>query len=79
MDEEELVSLCEGDGRAPLQRPADIFLGVYAHGVSKFSQMTNIPKGFRAKLGEAARLEALELDRESKSADGTEKYCVASA
>ena len=36
--------------------------------------MTNIPKGFRAKLGKAARLETLELDRKSKSADGTEKY-----
>lgn len=73
MDEEELVSLCEGMGEPPY-RGRQIFSWVYAHGVSKFSQMTNIPKGFRAKLGEAARLEALELDRESKSADGTEKY-----
>ena len=73
MDEEELVSLCGQMGEPPY-RGRQIFSWLYAHGVSEFSQMTNIPKGFRAKLGEAARLEALELDRESKSADGTEKY-----
>ena len=73
MDEEELVSLCEEMGEPPY-RGRQIFSWLYAHGVSEFSRMTNVPKGFRAKLGEAARLETLELDRESKSADGTEKY-----
>ena len=73
MDEEELVSLCEEMGEPPY-RGRQIFSWLYAHGVSEFSQMTNIPKGFRAKLGEAARLEILELDRESRSVDGTEKY-----
>ena len=73
MDEEEFVSLCEEMGEPPY-RGRQIFSWVYAHGVSEFSQMTNIPKGFRAKLGEAARLETLELDRESESTDGTQKY-----
>lgn len=73
MDEEELVSLCGQMGEPPY-RGRQIFSWLYAHGVSEFSQMTNVPNSFRAKLGEAARLEALELDRESKSADGTEKY-----
>ena len=73
MDEEELVSLCEEMGEPPY-RGRQIFSWLYAHGVNKFSQMTNIPKGFRAKLEEAARLEILELDRESRSLDGTEKY-----
>ena len=73
MDEEGLVSLCEEMGEPPY-RGRQLFSWLYAHGVSEFSQMSNIPKGFRAKLGEAARLETLELDRESKSADGTEKY-----
>ena len=73
MDEEELVSLCGQMGEPPY-RGRQIFSWLYAHGVSEFSQMTNIPKGFRAKLERTARLEALELDRESKSADGTEKY-----
>ena len=73
MDEEELVSFC-GEMGEPPYRGRQIFSWLYAHGVSEFSQMTNIPKGFRAKLGEADRLEALELDRKSKSADGTEKY-----
>ncbi|MCE2452523.1 MAG: hypothetical protein J4F48_06720, partial [Nitrospinae bacterium] len=73
MDEEELVSLCEEMGEPPY-RGRQLFSWLYAHGVSEFSQMTNIPKGFGAKLGEAARLQTLELDRENKSADGTEKY-----
>ena len=73
MDEEEFVSLCEEMGEPPY-RGRQIFSWVYAHGVSEFSQMTNIPKGFRAKLGEAARLETFELDRESESTDGTQKY-----
>ena len=73
MDEEELVSFC-GEMGEPPYRGRQIFSWVYAHGVNEFSQMTNIPKGFRAKLGEAARLETLELDRESRSSDGTVKY-----
>ena len=73
MDEEELVSLCEQMGETSY-RGRQMFSWLYAHGVSKFSQMTNIPKGFRAKLGKTARLETIELDQESKSADGTEKY-----
>ena len=73
MDEEELVSLC-GEMGEPPYRGRQIFSWLYAQGVSEFSRMTNISKGFRAKLGEAARLETLELDRESKSSDGTEKY-----
>ena len=75
MDEEELVSLCEEMGEPPY-RGRQIFSWLYAHGVSEFSQMTNIPKGFRAKLGEAAQLETFELDRVSKSSDGTEKYLL---
>ena len=73
MSEEELVSFC-GEMGEPPYRGRQIFSWLYAHGVNKFSQMTNIPKGFRAKLGEATCLETLELDRKSKSADGTEKY-----
>lgn len=73
MDEEELVSLC-GEMGEPPYRGRQIFSWLYAHGVNEFSRMTNTPKAFRAKLGEAARLETLELDRESKSGDGTVKY-----
>ena len=58
----------------PAYRGRQIFSWVYAHGVSGFSQMTNIPKEFRATLGEMAHLELPELDQESKSADGTVKY-----
>ncbi|MDE0330907.1 MAG: 23S rRNA (adenine(2503)-C(2))-methyltransferase RlmN [Nitrospinae bacterium] len=73
MDEEELVSLCEEMGEPPY-RGRQIFSWLYDHGVSEFSPMTNIPKSFRSKLGRTARLETLELDRATKSADETEKY-----
>ena len=73
MDEEELVSLCEEMGEPPY-RGRQIFSWLYAGGVSDYSQMTNIPKSFRAKLGEATRLGTLDLEQESKSTDGTEKY-----
>lgn len=73
MDEEELVSLCEEMGEPPY-RGRQIFSWLYAHGVSEFSQMTNVPNSFRAKLERTACLEILELDRENRSVDGTEKY-----
>ncbi len=73
MDEEELVSLCEGMGEPPY-RGRQLFSWLYAQGVIEISQMTNIPKDFRTKLEEAARLDIPEIDEESKSADGTEKY-----
>ncbi len=73
MGEEELVSLCERMGETSY-RGRQIFSWLYAHGVREFSQMANIPKDLRAKLEKTARIETLELDRESKSADGTEKH-----
>lgn len=73
MDEEELVSFC-GEMGEPSYRGRQIFSWLYAHGVSEFSQMTNVPNSFRAKLERTARLEILRLDQESRSADGTEKY-----
>ncbi len=73
MDEEELVTMC-GEMGEPPYRGRQIFSWLYAHGVSEFSRMTNTPKGFRAKLAETARLVVLQLDQESRSADGTEKY-----
>lgn len=73
MDEEALVSLCERMGAAGY-RGRQIFSWLYGRGVREFSRMTNLPRDFRTRLARAARIEALALEREARSADGTEKY-----
>lgn len=73
MEEEALVSLCEEMGEAAY-RGRQLFSWLYARGARDFSRMTNLPGSLREKLSAAARVGALELDRRSRSADGTEKY-----
>ncbi len=65
--------MCKRMGESPY-RGRQLFSWLYAHGAREFAQMTNVPKGLRAKLESAARIGTLALDQESRSADGTEKY-----
>lgn len=73
MEEDALVSLCGEMGEAAY-RGRQLFSWLYARGARDFSRMTNLPKSLREKLSGAARIGVLELDRRSRSADGTEKY-----
>ncbi len=48
-----------------------------ARGARSYEEMTNLPAGLRARLGEAVPLSSLVLDREAHARDGTEKALFA--
>jgi len=50
-----------------------------ARGASGYGEMTNLPAGLRAALGERVPFSSLELDRESLSQDGTLKVLFRTA
>ena len=47
---------------------------IYNRGVSSFDKMTDLSKGFRASLSQAATISSLKLAQEQVSYDGTRKY-----
>ena len=57
-------------------RTKQIFHWIYNHGVTDWSQMTNIAKGLRAQLAEHFSLARPEIVERQISVDGTRKYLI---
>ncbi len=59
----------------PGYRAGQIAGWIYGRGVSAFSEMTNLPKTLRDRLGEMAEVQSLEaVETQSSDRDGTVKY-----
>ncbi|MGB0906250.1 MAG: 23S rRNA (adenine(2503)-C(2))-methyltransferase RlmN [Maricaulaceae bacterium] len=57
-------------------RSSQIFQWLYHHGVTEFSQMTNVAKTLQATLAEHFSLDRPEIIERQVSVDGTRKYLV---
>jgi 23S rRNA (adenine2503-C2)-methyltransferase len=57
-------------------RASQIFQWMYHHGVTDFTQMTNIAKPMQAKLAEHFSLARPEITERQVSVDGTRKYLI---
>ncbi|MEW6433753.1 MAG: 23S rRNA (adenine(2503)-C(2))-methyltransferase RlmN [Myxococcota bacterium] len=55
-------------------RAKQLFRWLHQRGVTSFDEMTDLPKGLRAKLAGVARIVSLTKDLEQRSVDGTIKY-----
>jgi 23S rRNA (adenine2503-C2)-methyltransferase len=58
-------------------RATQVMKWIYHQGVTDFSEMTNISKALRARLGETAVIEPPQIVREQLAADGTRKWLMA--
>jgi 23S rRNA (adenine2503-C2)-methyltransferase len=72
-DLEGLAAFASGLGEKKF-RATQLYRWVHQRGVSDFSQMTDLAKDFRAKLQQAAVVQALPVISEHMSADGTIKW-----
>ena len=72
---EELVKLGVEPKKVRM-RTNQIFRWVYHYGVTEFDAMTDIAKGFRAKLAAHFTLERPEVVERQVSEDGTRKYLI---
>lgn len=70
---EELEALLRGWGEPPF-RAKQLFGWLHERRAADFSEMTNLPAALRERLAGQARLTALSILREQRSADGTRKY-----
>src|SRR5512143_407214 len=70
---EGLRSFVESAGM-PGYRAAQLARWIYATGAESFSEMTNLSKADRERLGELAEIRNIELVKRQVSSDGTEKY-----
>ncbi|MEM9100720.1 MAG: 23S rRNA (adenine(2503)-C(2))-methyltransferase RlmN [Pseudomonadota bacterium] len=57
-------------------RSTQLVKWLYQHGVTDFDEMTNLSKSLREKLKKHVQLEALEIEHEEKSNDGTVKWVL---
>lgn len=73
MTKEEIARECERLGE-PSFRANQICQWLYQKRVESFSDMTDLPAGFRAKLNETAPLHRLELVRKTGAKDQTQKF-----
>ena len=72
-DRDGLADFCEQLGEKRF-RATQLFRWIHAGGVGDFTQMSDLAKSLRAKLGDAARVTALPVASEQISADGTIKW-----
>ncbi len=73
MTKEEIARECERLGEPPF-RANQICQWLYQKRVESFSDMTDLPAGFRTKLNETAPLHRLELVRKTGASDQTQKF-----
>jgi 23S rRNA (adenine2503-C2)-methyltransferase len=73
--EEELVDFARGLGEAPF-RGKQLYQSIYARRVLDLSQMTDLSKLLREKLGAAAHVTETEIARVFHSTDGTRRYLL---
>ncbi|MFM2482870.1 bifunctional tRNA (adenosine(37)-C2)-methyltransferase TrmG/ribosomal RNA large subunit methyltransferase RlmN [Celerinatantimonas sp. YJH-8] len=57
-------------------RADQVMKWIYHYGVSDFEQMTNVNKVLRGKLQACAEIQAPEISKEQRSADGTIKWAM---
>ncbi|MGE3842184.1 MAG: hypothetical protein AB7I50_11395, partial [Vicinamibacterales bacterium] len=55
-------------------RAQQIFQWIYRRGVTRFEDMTDLPVGFRERLGAVAGVNTPEVDHADRSSDGTAKF-----
>jgi len=70
---EELGVLVERMGEKPF-RARQLFRWIHHKGAASLDEMTDLPRGFRERLGREARLTTLAVDAVQRSSDGTRKY-----
>ena len=58
----------------PAYRARQIFAGLHQRRLHSFAEMTDLPKGLRAKLGDHAAASTLTLESRYLSTDGTRRY-----
>ena len=58
-------------------RATQILKWIHQFGVADFQAMTNLGKGLRATLEQSATIRALDIIREERSQDGTQKWLLA--
>ncbi len=73
MDEAELVVFC-GEMGEPAYRGRQLFSWIYGKRAADFEGMTDLPKVFREKLAERARVGALAPEGFEEGVDGTGKF-----
>ena len=73
LDQEQLIAFCESLGEKRF-RAVQLFRWIHRRGVSDFAAMSDLAKDLRRKLQGAARIEALPVISEKRSADGTVKW-----
>lgn len=73
MGQEQLGAYFKQIGEKPF-RATQVMKWIYQHGVTDFTQMTNLSKGLREKLSEQACVEAPEVVHKEFSDDGTRKW-----
>jgi 23S rRNA (adenine2503-C2)-methyltransferase len=78
LDLEEMTAAVRGLGE-PAFRAKQLWQWVYHHGARDFAEMTNLSKGFRAKLAEAFVLDRPGVAGHQVSADGTQKWLLSFA
>src|SRR5450631_4544758 len=70
---EELALFVDRLGEKPF-RARQLFRWLHHKGAASWDEMTDLPRSFREKLGDQARLETLLIDAVQVSTDGTRKY-----
>ncbi len=70
---EELLAYCEENGW-PRFRAQQLFQWLYQKGVSRFDEMTNLPKQMREYLQEHAHINRITPSHQQQSKDGTIKF-----
>lgn len=73
LDREEMLAWVESIGEKPF-RAKQLYEWVWKKNVSSFEEMTNLSKGFRAKLEAEFALGKVGIESEQRSNDGTIKY-----
>ncbi len=72
---DELTEFVESIGE-PKYRAKQIFKGLHARRLLSFDEMTDLPKGFREKLGAAATASRLTVESRYVSVDGTRRFLM---
>jgi len=75
LDAPALAGLCAGWGEKPF-RARQLMRWVHQRGEAEFPAMTDLARSFRERLGSHARVQAPEVLRDHRSADGTRKWLL---
>ncbi len=72
-DQAGLAAFCAGMGEKPF-RAKQLFRWIHQNGETDFERMSDLAKEFRQKLKASARIEALAVNTQQESSDGTIKW-----